>query len=278
MSGEKYYKVLKNGKSLKGGSLEWSLPKGDEPGEWHEAKGVLSLRDNGLHVTKTPAAWWADGAECFEVEWDGEKIDGDNMAVVRKCRLVRMLADEDLCKLGIFRGGSHEVKSGTVAASGSACVRATGSASVAAYGSASVDAYGSVSVTAYGSASVIAFDYASVRAYDYADVRAYISASVRACDYANVTAYGSASVIVYDYASATAYDYASVAAYGSAIVIAYDYASVRAYGSTSVRAQSHSTVNTYSDSAKQNVKMKGHVVHIDRSVLPPVIRTGWTES
>lgn len=193
---EKYYKVLMNGKSFHGGSLEWSLPKGDKPGEWHESKGVLSLCDNGLHVTKTPAAWWADGAECFEVEWAGDKIDVGNKAVVKKCRLVRMLTDDDLCKLGIFRSGSHKVKGGTVAASGSACVMA--------YGSTRVRAYGSASVTASG------------------------------------------------------------------------YASVTAYGSACVRAQSHSTVNTHS--AETNVETEGHAVHIDRSVLPPVIRTGWTKS
>ena len=257
---EKYYKVLMNGKSLHGGSLEWSLPKGDKPGEWHEVKGVLSLCDNGLHITKTPIVWWEDGAECFEVEWAGDKIGDDNKAVVRKCRLVRMLTDEDLCKLGIFRSGSHEVKSGTVAASGSAIVRASDSAIVAAYGSAIVKAYGSALVKAYGSASVTAYSSAIVRAHDSVSVTAHDFTSVRAYDSVSVTAYGFASVI----------------ASGSVIVRAYDSTIVRAYGSTSVRARSHSTVNTYL--AEPNVETEGHAVHIDRSVFPPVIRTGWTKS
>jgi len=260
VSSEKYYKVLKNGKSLKGGSLEWSLPEDGKPGEWHEVKGVLSLCDNGLHITKTPIVWWEDGAECFEVEWAGDKIGDDNKAVVRKCRLVRMLTDEDLCKLGIFRSGSHEVKSGTVAASGSAIVRASDSAVVTAYGSAIVKAYSSAIVKAYGSASVTAYGSAIVRAHDSVNVTAYDFTSVRAYDYVSVTACGFASVI----------------ASGSAIVRAYDSAIVRAYGSVSVRARSHSTVNTYS--GEPDVDTEGRAVHIDRSVFPPIIRRGWAKS
>lgn len=89
---EQYYKVLVNGKSCHGGDLTWSLPNGDQPGDWHSVDGKIVLCENGLHVTTNPVHWWKDGCIVYEVEIDGE-IGGRNdekaKIVVPKVRLLR---------------------------------------------------------------------------------------------------------------------------------------------------------------------------------------------
>ena len=180
------YKVLVNGKSCNGGSMEWSLPDGDTPGEWHEVAGDISLCSNGLHLTPDPAQWWQDGAECYLAEGEGDQ-QGDNTKIaVRRARLLRRLTTDELAAMRIVSEGIHAAKEGYWRASGSATVRASGSATVRAYDSATVIAYDSATVRAYGSATVEASGSATVEAYDSATVIAYDSATViQSQDYSN---------------------------------------------------------------------------------------------
>lgn len=85
---EKYYKVLVNGKSCHGGTLTWSLPTDDQPGEWHEQAGKIVICESGLHVTTNPVHWWKDGCTVYEVEVDGEIGGLDNERCVEKCKVV----------------------------------------------------------------------------------------------------------------------------------------------------------------------------------------------
>jgi hypothetical protein len=92
--GKQLYKVLRSGKSFHGGSLKWSLPKGKEPGKWHEVEGPLERCRNGLHLTDDPLKLLPDEKEdphiqVFAVETDGEVIDFDGEFVARRVRLLR---------------------------------------------------------------------------------------------------------------------------------------------------------------------------------------------
>lgn len=94
MTTEKYYKVLVNGNSCHGGTLAWSLPTANQPGEWVAVDGDLALCARGLHVTTNPVHWWKDGCVVYEAEIDGA-IAGRNdekcKIVVPKVRLLRAL-------------------------------------------------------------------------------------------------------------------------------------------------------------------------------------------
>jgi hypothetical protein len=201
------FKVLVNGASCHGGTMQWSLPRKDEsgewtPGEWHRVTGALAVCSNGLHLTHTPVNWWLSGAVVYEAEYAlGEMdSDGDDKIAVRACRLMREVSWDDH---QVWGEGEHEVRAGlaraydsaTVRAYDSATVEASGSATVRASGSATVRAYGSATVRAYGSATVEAYDSATVEAYDSATVRAYGSATVEASGSATVEAYDSANLI-----------------------------------------------------------------------------------
>jgi hypothetical protein len=185
-NGKKLYKVIRGGQSYHGGGFTWSLPKGDEPGDWHEHEGPLVLCQSGLHLTWDAPAWWEPGAEVYEVDAEGlgDSRDDGAKVVARRVRLLR-IADPGECR--VVNAGVYEATSGTWRAYGSATVRASDSATVTAYDSATVTAYGSATVTAYGSATV--------RASDSATVTATGSATVRASGYATVTAYGSATTV-----------------------------------------------------------------------------------
>jgi hypothetical protein len=157
---EVWYKVLVNGKSCHGGSLEWSLPKdnGDgthTPGAWHEVEGRLSLCNNGLHVTNKPAKWWATGATAYLCEVGEERTEAETDKIaVRRCRLLKPLSKLEMFSVQVFLEGEAKVSEGAAIAFGSATVRASGSATVRAYGSATVEAYDSATVRAYDSATV----------------------------------------------------------------------------------------------------------------------------
>ena len=131
---DKLYKVLLEGKSCHGSTMEWSLPTKSRPGKWHKVELPLRRCENGFHLTKDPCAWWKPGATCYEVEVGGEALDYDtynNKICVEKVRLVRPVTNDELISLfGLhnFTEGEHTVKTGLVYASGSASVTASGSA------------------------------------------------------------------------------------------------------------------------------------------------------
>src|SRR5690348_10891625 len=102
------YKILVDGKSCHGGSMKWSLPDGDAPGEWHEVPGALAPCSRGLHLTDAPAWWWKNGAAAFLVEAEG--VEGecsdatDHKVVARRVRLLRQLSEKELAALNVFTG------------------------------------------------------------------------------------------------------------------------------------------------------------------------------
>jgi hypothetical protein len=111
------FKVLVDGASCHGGSLTWSLPTNDAPGEWHDVTGTIEACSNGLHLTTTPANWWKEDARVFEAEYDGDTdTEGDKIAV-RRARLLREVSWDDH---QVWSAGEHAVSSATVRASGSA--------------------------------------------------------------------------------------------------------------------------------------------------------------
>lgn len=95
---EKFYKVLRNGKSCHGGSgVSWSLPVDATPGEWHVYDRPVELCAAGFHVTTNPSKWWIDGCTVFEADvGDGEILvtHRDSVKakiVVPKVRLLRVV-------------------------------------------------------------------------------------------------------------------------------------------------------------------------------------------
>jgi hypothetical protein len=179
---KQWWKVLVNGQSCHGGTLAWSLPTAEAPGDWHEVTGELSICSRGIHVTDNPAAWWKQGAAVYLCEVDGIEAEDslEFKAVVRKARLIREATPDELIAACIYSSGVHTVTAGRAVTSGSA----------------TVVAYGSATVEAYDSATVEAYDSATVRAYDSATVRAYGSATVRAYGSATVNNYGSGAASV----------------------------------------------------------------------------------
>lgn len=169
MTDTQFYKVLVAGKSAHGGSLEWSLPTNDEPGEWQEVTGSPVLCEQGLHLTTDLKEWWKPGAEAYlvEVAEDAKRTEFDSSAskiAVSKCRLVRKLTPGELADLGIIvAGATREIRSGTVIVDGGT-VRACGSSTVKAWGSSTVEAYDSSTVEACGSSTVEACDSSTVEA------------------------------------------------------------------------------------------------------------------
>ncbi|HUX17797.1 MAG TPA: hypothetical protein VMV63_01240 [Acidithiobacillus sp.] len=91
------YKILsRDGHSINGGDLQWSLPRKDGrkwiPGDWHEVVGELKPCESGLHLAKDPwNRWYRWGARAFVAEHDGECVDHGDKIVCRKARLLREL-------------------------------------------------------------------------------------------------------------------------------------------------------------------------------------------
>ena len=170
------YKVLVNGASCHGGSMEWPLPTQAEdgtwtPGEWVRVEGALIECQNALHLTDQPAAWYQPGGQCWLAEHRGEMVGELNgtwqsKIGVREARLIRPVAWDEVA---VWSEGEHTIKSGVG--------RAYGNATVTAYGNATVTAYGNATVTAYDNATVTAYDNATVTAYDNATVTAYGNAT-----------------------------------------------------------------------------------------------------
>jgi hypothetical protein len=69
----------------------WPLPTRNGPGEWVAVEGALAQCARGLHVCRDVdlAHWIHD--ELWEVEVDGEAIEGVDCLVVPRARLVRRM-------------------------------------------------------------------------------------------------------------------------------------------------------------------------------------------
>ena len=135
IGGALLFKVLSaTGASCHGGSMQWSLPDGEKPGQWHEIDGPTVMCRKGFHLTDDPKKWWVDGARVFVVEAEditgSLEIEADRKVVARKVRLLREATPAELEALCVFFVGYHEIKTGIGIASGSATVTASGSATV----------------------------------------------------------------------------------------------------------------------------------------------------
>ena len=91
----KLYKVLVNGRSCHGGSMEWSLPVRDpatgkyRPGSWHKVSGPLSMCESGIHLTTKPENWLTFGCQIFRAQPDSEPTQWyDDKCVVAGARLL----------------------------------------------------------------------------------------------------------------------------------------------------------------------------------------------
>ena len=115
---ERLWKVTgPNGESIHGGSLVWSLPTADGPGERHEVAGDLRICSHGLHLTREPARWWQNGARCFRVEWEECGGEQDDKIVVRRARCVAEVAWDSV---SVFESGDHDVRDGFAVLRGNA--------------------------------------------------------------------------------------------------------------------------------------------------------------
>jgi len=83
------YKFLAKGARGPLSGFLWPSPGTGTAGAWVQAEGPLALCVNGSHVCRTGelAHWLHD--ELWEVEVDGEHIEGIDCLVARRARLVR---------------------------------------------------------------------------------------------------------------------------------------------------------------------------------------------
>jgi len=87
-------KVLVEGKSCHGGTMEWSLPNG-KPGEWMEVAPPLKMCKRGIHLTKEPVKWLKAGCRWYEAEAGEILAWNEDKALVSRARLVRELPRPD---------------------------------------------------------------------------------------------------------------------------------------------------------------------------------------
>jgi hypothetical protein len=93
----KLYKVLVDGQSCHGGSMQWSLPtkagRKWTPGEWMQVGGKLAMCSQGIHLTRKPENWLKVGCEIYHAEadpapelWDGDKCCVSAARLLRPAR------------------------------------------------------------------------------------------------------------------------------------------------------------------------------------------------
>jgi hypothetical protein len=85
----KAHKFLAKGAVGPLSGFAWPTPAGDGPGAWVEIDGPLAPCARGVHVCRTIdlAHWIHD--ELWELEADGDPIEGLDCIVVQRARLVR---------------------------------------------------------------------------------------------------------------------------------------------------------------------------------------------
>jgi hypothetical protein len=85
------YKFLANGAMGPLSGFRWPAPQAGTAGAWVQAAGPLELCVNGSHVCRPGdlAHWLHD--ELWEIETDGEQLEGIDCLVVRRARLARRI-------------------------------------------------------------------------------------------------------------------------------------------------------------------------------------------
>lgn len=94
----RYYKSFREGRIGPYSKQKW--PK--RIGAWVKVEGPLEVCKNGIHVArgeKELLVHWLSGPEVYEVEVRGDRIDAEDKACVRECRLVRRVLDERSLRL-----------------------------------------------------------------------------------------------------------------------------------------------------------------------------------
>ena len=88
---EALYKALgKNGHCCNGGVGVWSLPRGDQPGDWMpRLKGDLVPCSHGYHLCKAGNLLTWLNQEIFVVEARGSRREGGDYIIVAEARLLR---------------------------------------------------------------------------------------------------------------------------------------------------------------------------------------------
>jgi hypothetical protein len=87
----KTYKFLQKGARSPFSGFQWPLPTSGQAGAWVEVRGELRLGANGLHVCRAAdLAYWLHD-ELWEVEAEGDVLDGLDCCVARRARLVRVV-------------------------------------------------------------------------------------------------------------------------------------------------------------------------------------------
>ena len=86
-----YYKVTgSNATSCHGGTLQWSKPRGERPGQWLSVAGPVKLCHKGFHaVTAEHVLDWG-GTEVWEIELAGERRTDGAKIVAQRARLIRL--------------------------------------------------------------------------------------------------------------------------------------------------------------------------------------------
>jgi len=256
------FKVLVGGSSGHGGTLKWSLPEGDKPGEWHDVSGDLTVCERGIHLTDEPARWYKPGCKVYVVEAEGVigecKDHDDRKVVARRVRLLREASETELVAVCFFTGGAHQVRDRVAVALGSSSVEALGSSHVVARESSRVVAWGSSSVEAWDSSSVEARESSHVEARESSSVEAWDSSSVVARESSSVVARGSSRVV----------------ARGSSRVEAWGSSSVVAWGSSSVVAGDKVVVVVVDRRATPTIDLKGCAVYVDQRATVPIATLG----
>ena len=85
------YKFLANGARGPLSGFTWPTPSGGGPGVWVEEQRPLELCARGLHVCRTiDLAHWIH-EELWELEADGDPIEGLDCLVFRRARLLRRI-------------------------------------------------------------------------------------------------------------------------------------------------------------------------------------------
>ena len=172
------FKVLVGGSSGHGGTLKWSLPEGDKPGEWHDVSGDLTVCERGIHLTDEPARWYKPGCKVYVVEAEGVigecKDHDDRKVVARRVRLLREASETELVAVCFFTGGAHQVRDRVAVALGSSSVEALGSSHVVARESSRVVAWGSSSVVAGDKVVVVVVDRRATPTIDLKGCAVYV--------------------------------------------------------------------------------------------------------
>jgi hypothetical protein len=147
------YKFLAKGAVGPISGIAWPRPSGGAPGEWILIEGPLALCKRGVHVCSTLdlAHWLHD--ELWEVESDGDRLEGIDCFVVRRARLVRRIEAWSEGGAARFAQACIEHATSIVAAHGDAALALLDDAQAAA-------SAGYVAVSAFSAALAVAKTHA----------------------------------------------------------------------------------------------------------------------